>query len=181
VKRADQQRRRLMLAALASSMASVTGPAHTAGRELRFASLGQALDELDSMAEAAARDTAATWSWAETLEHCAQSIEYSIVGYPQTKSPLFQRSLGAIAFRVFAMRGYMSHNLREPIPGAPSYRASTSTRTAVVRLRAAIRGFQTCEDALFPHFAYGVLSKVEYEQAHLMHLAEHFAEFVAKP
>ncbi|MES2899279.1 MAG: DUF1569 domain-containing protein [Pseudomonadota bacterium] len=180
MKRADRQRRRLLLTGLAG-VAGVAAPAQAAqGRELRFSSLSQALEELERMPEATALDKAGTWSWAQTLQHCAQSIEYSMVGYPQYKSPLFQRTLGAFAFKVFALRGHMSHNLREPIPGAPPYRATTSTRTALRRLRSAIEAFHDTRGELHPHFAYGVLSKAEYEQAHAMHLADHFAEFVAR-
>ncbi len=172
-------RRRLLLAAVASA-GLLGAPARAAGRELRFASLKEALEELERMPEATALDRAGTWSWAQTLEHCAQSIEYSMVGYPRSHSPLFQRSLGAMAFKVFSLRGHMAHNLREPIPGAPSYRATTSTRTAFKRLRTAIGAFHAWSSALHPHFAYGMLSKAEYEQAHAMHLANHFAEFVAR-
>lgn len=61
---------------------------------------------------------AARWSWSQTLEHCAQSIEYSLQGYPQLYSPLFQHTAGAAAFAVFRARGYMQHDINEPIPSA---------------------------------------------------------------
>ncbi len=166
-----------MLAVLA---AGATAPALASERELRFASLRQALEELERMPEATALNKTDTWSWAQTLEHCAQSIEYSMVGYPKNKSPLFQHTLGAIAFKVFALRGHMSHNLREAIPGAPAYRATTGTRTALARLRHSINAFHEFNGPLRPHFAYGALNKAEYEQAHAMHLANHFAGFKAR-
>jgi hypothetical protein len=33
---------------------------------------------------------------------------------------------------------------------------------------------------LMPHFAYGALDKADYEQAHAMHLANHFSAFEAR-
>ncbi|MDB5932003.1 MAG: hypothetical protein JWR60_3710 [Polaromonas sp.] len=73
----------------------------------------------------------------------------------------------------------MSHNLGEPIPGAPMLPASTDPATAIVRLRRAIEDFQATAKPLRGHFAYGELSKPAYEQAHAMHLANHLSAFDA--
>lgn len=71
----------------------------------------------------------------------------------------------------------MSHNLAEPIPGAPALDARTDSAAAVARLQRAIQEFQGTTAPLRPHFAYGDLSKPEYERAHAMHLANHFSAF----
>ena len=87
-------------------------------RQLLFATLTEAMLEVERLAGAAvhALAPATVWNWSQTLEHCAQSIEFSLQGFPAPRSALFQNTLGAAAFNVFALRGRMSHNLAEPIP-----------------------------------------------------------------
>lgn len=88
-------------------------------RQLVFGSLADASKELDRLAKAADLRPGSDWNWPQTLVHCAQSIEYSLTGFPQMKSAVFQRTIGAAAFSVFSWRGRMTHDLAEPIPGAP--------------------------------------------------------------
>lgn len=144
-------------------------------RQLVFKTLDEALLEMDRLATAPALKIATAWTLAQTLDHCAQSIEYSLAGFPESKSALFQNTAGALALKVFAWRGRMSHSLTEPIPGAPALDGNITTATA--RLRQAVQNFHHHTTALRPHFAYGDLSKAEYEQAHAMHLANHFSAF----
>jgi hypothetical protein len=40
--------------------------------------------------------------------------------------------------------------------------------------------FSAWTKPLQPHFAYGALSKPDYEQAHAMHLAQHLSGFKLK-
>ena len=149
-------------------------------RPLAFAALGEALQEVERLAAAGVRalEPATAWNWSQTLVHCAQSIEYSLSGFPAPRSTLFQNTLGAAAFHVFALRGRMNHDLAEPIPGAPALDASVpDASSALARLRQAVNGFTTHTGPLHPHFAYGPLSKGQYEQAHAMHLANHLSAF----
>ena len=149
-------------------------------RQLVFGTLGEAMREVERLSAAPVRplDPATAWNWQQTLEHCAQSIEYSLQGFPQPKSALFQSVLGAPAFQVFAWRGRMSHNLAEPIPGAPALDALAPDATAALaRLREAVQAFTAHAGPLQPHFAYGALDKAQYEQAHAMHLANHLSAF----
>lgn len=146
-------------------------------RQLVFGSLDQALRELDRLTQAPTLKSATAWTLPQTLVHCAQSIEYSITGFPQSKSPLFQSTAGSLAFKAFSWRGRMRHDLVEPIPGAPALFADTELTPGVARLRQAVATFHAATTPLRPHFAYGDLSKAEYEQAHAMHLANHFSAF----
>jgi hypothetical protein len=148
-------------------------------RQLRFSTLDPALTELTRLAEAPALSAQTPWNWGQTLVHLAQSIEYSMVGFPEAKSALFQRTVGAAAFGVFAWRGRMSHPLDDPIPGAPALAADTDVSAALTRLHTAVLVFHAHNGPLKPHFAYGALSKAEYEQGHAMHLAGHFSAFEA--
>jgi hypothetical protein len=180
------QSRRLFItstAGVATALVAVGTPGCQAvsnDRQLKFASLAAAEDELAQLARAEELVSSTTWNWAQTLMHCAQSIEYSMTGYPEAKSRLFQRTVGSAAFEAFSWRGRMSHDLAEPIPGAPQLDAKLESARALERLRGAVLGFRQWSGLLKPHFAYGALSKKEYELAHAMHLANHFSAFHAK-
>lgn len=150
-------------------------------RDLRFATLSEAQHELDRLARLADRPQTAAWTWPATLTHCAQSIRFALSGYPQAKSELFQCTVGRAAYQVFAWRGQMSHDLSEPIPGAPALRPQADPQAALAELHQAIEAFHRHTGELQPHFAYGRLSKAEYELAHAMHLANHLAAFDIKP
>lgn len=126
---------------------------------------------LDGLARSAT-STRSGWSLTKVLHHLAQSIEYSMDGYPEMKPAWFRASLGALAGRAFQRAGAMRHGLEEPIPGAPSLQ-EMPTPVAIFRLRAAIERYAAHEDPLHPHFAYGQLDRESYTRAHLMHIADH--------
>lgn len=180
----DPSRRRFLGTALSAGIATAGGGLVLAAcgsrgldRQLVFRSLDEALRELDRLAAAPALAGSALWTWPQTLIHCAQSIEYSITGFPQPKSKAFQQTVGSTAFAVFQWRGHMSHDLAEPIPGAPTPAPDADTATALARLRRSFDAFRASPEPLQPHFAYGALGKRDYEQAHAMHLANHFSAF----
>jgi hypothetical protein len=173
----------LATCAAAGCVAATTsgcGDSAATDRKLVFASLADALRQLDSVTSATPLNPAGTWTWSKTLLHCAQSIEYSLTGYPEARSALFQHTAGAIAFSFFKSRGRMQHNLLEAIPGAASLDANAASTVALAALRKAIDTFEKHAGPLQPHFAYGALSKAEYEQAHAMHIANHLSAFDLK-
>lgn len=182
----DTPRRSLLI--LATGVATALSAAGISGcqvgspneRSLHFSSLTAAEEELTRLAQAKELAKGSTWNWAQTLEHCAQSIEYSMTGYPALKSALFQRTVGSAAFGVFAWRGRMSHDLTEPIPGAPTLQTAAEPAQALDRLRRSILSFRQWSGPLQPHFAYGVLDKSKFELAHAMHIANHLSAFRAK-
>jgi hypothetical protein len=137
-----------------------------------FDSLGSALRLLHEL-PATAR-TAEGWPLAQVLVHAAQSVEYSMAGFPQPNSALFRATVGPLAFAVFDARGRMSHGLTEPIPGAPAIDATTPLAAARDRLVKALTDFDAHTGPLQPHFAYGDLDKGSFLRAHLMHLADHW-------
>lgn len=120
------------------------------------------------------------WNLSQVLQHLAQSIEFSMQGFPALKGRWFRSTIGAAAFAVFNARGAMSHDLAEPIPGAPGLDASQTLKTSMQRLLDAMDAFADFRGTLQPHFAYGELTKPQYERAHLMHLANHWTQFHAK-
>ena len=77
------------------------------------------------------------WNPAQVFAHLAQSIEYSMTGFPQPKSALFQSTVGAAALAVFHSKGAMTHSLTEPIPGAPAIAVTDDQTAALERVLAA--------------------------------------------
>lgn len=115
------------------------------------------------------------WSPTEVFNHCAQSIEYSISGYPELKPLWFRSSVGPLAFSVFAARGAMRHPLDEAIPGAAALNSPATLAQALQRLQQAFSDFAAYQGELQPHFAYGALSHADYAQAHVLHLYNHMS------
>lgn len=144
-------------------------------RKLRFANLDKAINELKKMEVAKKINPNGNWSWFQILNHCAQSIEYSLTGYPENKPAIFRMTAGKVAATVFSSRGYMSHDLNAPIPKAPDIAKEGDEREAMLRLYKAIDDFKNFNGELKIHFAYGALSKPDYDQAHAMHIANHLS------
>ena len=119
--------------------------------------------------------TSGQWNLSQIFNHAAQSIEFSIMGYPINKPEMFRRSLGALAFQGFALWGKMTHDLAEGIPGAPEL-AVDNNGAALQRLIQSLSHFDQFKGQLQPHFAYGELTKQEYALAHVLHLNNHLEE-----
>lgn len=117
--------------------------------------------------------TQGAWTLPWVLEHCAQSIEYSLSGYPVLRSGLFRATIGRIAKRKFLGSGAMSHDVEAAIAGAPAL-SLTDTNVAADRLTKAIAAFRAHEGSLADHLAYGACSKADYEALHAMHVTDHF-------
>lgn len=143
----------------------------------RFASMDDALATLGQLRDRPPGTTGA-WDLAHVLHHTAQSVEYSMSGFPALKPAWFRATVGAYAFALFNAGGQMTHNLAEPIPGAPGIAEGQPLVAAIDRIVAALQAFERHDGALAPHFAYGALDKPAFRRAHLMHLANHWNEAV---
>lgn len=113
------------------------------------------------------------WNLSQTLQHCAQTVRYSVTGYPRLKPALFRATAGALAKRVFLRRGAMRHPLGAEIDGAPPLDRDLPVARAVAQLTEAVAVFtaHTGEHTLHP--AYGRCTHDEFARLHAMHLAEH--------
>jgi hypothetical protein len=132
------------------------------------------LDELErQIAAADDRPGPGGWTLAQTVAHCAQSIEYSIAGYPKLRSALFRATIGPLAKRKFLRAGRMSHDLAAPVAGAPALPPELALADARDRLRAAVAAFRAHPGPFAPHLAYGACSKDEYARLHLLHVEDH--------
>jgi uncharacterized protein DUF1569 len=113
------------------------------------------------------------WSIARVLAHCAQSLEYSITGYPELRSGLFRATIGPLVKRRFLKAGKMSHDVMGSIAGAPEIANEIAFDEARARLHAAIEGFRNHAGPFAPHLAYGRCTKDEYAALHLLHVEDH--------
>lgn len=116
-----------------------------------------------------------SFDYGQLLEHCAQSIEYSMRGYPELRSAVFRATIGRIAKGKFLRQGFMRHDLDAPIPGAPPLAAGSSIASARKRLLSAMDELLSGAEALSPHLAFGRCTRDEYEKIHSMHIAEHLS------
>lgn len=118
--------------------------------------------------------TAGAWTLAQAIAHCAQSVEYSLTGYPKLRSRLFRATIGPLVKRKFLRAGRMSHDVTAPVAGAPAI-ADVSFDDARQRALAALAAFRNHDAPMAPHLAYGPCSKIEYATLHLLHLQDHLA------
>lgn len=119
------------------------------------------------------------WLPNEIFNHLAQSVEFSMIGYPEHRSAAFKSLIGKPAFSAFSYRGEMMHSLHEPIPGAVEL-DFFDTNESILRLIKSLLNFDVFSGELQPHFAYGELAKEEYRLAHIMHINNHLTEIVIK-
>jgi hypothetical protein len=140
--------------------------------------LQSVLDELNILEKSKSITVPGDWDVNQVFHHCAQSIEFSLVGYPVEKTKFFQNTVGKIVLKVFLAKGSMNHSLVEPIPGAPTLpEKNPHFSSGLERLRKSIQDFQNFSGDLSPHFVYGRVSKQDYEQVHAMHIANHLSSF----
>lgn len=173
-------KRRSTLKYLASGgiIVALGGGYHWLTKERDHADLGLDLimKRLDSL-DLNTIETTGAWEVARTFNHLAQSVEFSMTGYPEMKSPLFQNTAGKLAFSVFQARGRMMHGLDEKIPGEIVDANQEDPKQARQRLTDALEKFDGFTESLQPHFAYGNLNRTQYALAHVMHVNNHLEEF----
>lgn len=167
-------RRQFLYASSAVVVAGATG-AGLVRMARPAADLDALLGELSALDPATLRFRG-KWSAFTVLSHLAQSIEYSMTGYPALKPAWFRHTVGPVALAAFETAGAMRHNLAEPIPGAPGLAATGNVAEALERLLTALTTFREWQAPLQPHFAYGTLSREDYAAAHLMHIRNHLQE-----
>lgn len=148
------------------------------GADKESLTIAATLNKLEALTDKAISHTG-NWNPATVFVHCAQSIEYSMTGYPDHKSDVFKSTVGSLAFSAFALKGAMTHGLDQPIPGAPDINSDQNLPLALAQLKKSLTDFSQYEGDLEPHFAYGKLTKTEYEAAHVMHVYNHLQEFSA--
>ncbi|WP_328752850.1 DUF1569 domain-containing protein [Streptomyces sp. NBC_00285] len=114
-----------------------------------------------------------TWNLSQTVQHCAQTVRYSVIGYPVLKPALYRATVGRMAKQVFLRRGAMKHPLGAEIDGAPPLDPGLAVSDAAADLADAVAVFNghTADHATHP--AYGRCTHDEFAQLHAMHLSDH--------
>ena len=135
-------------------------------------------------AEVLAPDSA--WNLSQTIQHCAQTVRYSVSGYPRLRPALFRATIGALAKRVFLLRGATKHPLAAEIDGAPPLASDLPVTVSAAQLTEAVALFTAHTGGHAPHPAYGRCTHKQFDRLHAMHLAEHLpgllnAWFPARP
>lgn len=148
---------------------------HLIARDIRLQSFDKVMVELEKLGKAPKILLSPGWNLAHTFDHCARSIEHSMLGFPELKNPVFRAIVGTAVFHVFDMQGYMRHDVTQEIPGDEEPPANLTLDAALTRLKQSIDTFEHWTGELKPHFAYGTLSKSQYERANAMHIANHLA------
>ena len=166
----------LLLTASGTVLSTLHCGTHMA-RDLRFKNLDDALLEIDRVSVSAKVETNGPWNSSQVFAHLAQSIEYSMTGYPENKPAIFRKTIGRIVLAKFLGQGYMQHNLSDAIPGAPALDANLPFADAVARLKKAISDFRAFQDHLAMHFVYDEATKDQYERVHAYHIANHLSAF----
>jgi hypothetical protein len=144
-------------------------------RDLQLINFSEALQELKKLETSKIKVVSGSWNLYQIINHCAQSIEYSMSGYPELKSVVFRKTVGKLAYSVFSFKNKMSHDTNAPVPGAPDLAKEGDIKIALQRLYKAIEDFQNFTGELKPHLAYDNLNKIEYEKARSMHIANHLS------
>ena len=106
------------------------------------------------------------------LDHCAQSIECTMDGFPQMKPRILQSTVGALIAKRFLSAGFMSHDVRAPVPGLENVEG-LAFEAGRDRLEKAMARFASHQGPLAPHFFYGPLARDPYEALMAMHVANH--------
>lgn len=140
-----------------------------------FQSLGEVSTFLKSLSPEASITSTGDWQPVQIFRHMRQSLTYSMEGFPQMKSELFQNTFGSLAYHLFSAKGAMTHSLSEPIPGAENLSAEGSVQKEIGLLIEDIEKFLSL-NKLYPHFAFGKLSPQQYQLAQLFHINDHFTE-----
>lgn len=174
------KKRRVLLTGLATSLLALAGAASYRKSTVVITTVAEIQTRLSALKAGKLTNTSG-WSPHKVFVHLAQSIDYSMTGYPEMKSPTFQHTAGAAAFYAFSVAGAMTHNLSEPIPGAPAIADSGDTNAAIDMVIAALQKFEQYAGEIKPHFAYGSLSKAEFANAHVMHIENHLKAMSCGP
>lgn len=173
------KRRRFLLASGAVAAGLATGAVLYRRTSMTAPSLAALVEDLVALQSERLISTGA-WSPFKVFAHLAQSIDFSMTGYPQMKSPVFQHTAGRLAFFAFSTAGAMTHDLAAPIPGAPVIPENGQTAESIDRLLASLDNFERYQGTLRPHFAYGELARDDYLAAHVLHVRNHLDEIAAQ-
>lgn len=140
-----------------------------------FSTIAQLLEVLESLRGRTLRSGTA-WNPAQVLQHCAQSVDGSLRGYPKVLPGILRATVGRVVVGRMLSKGVMRHNLVGPLPGGPPLDPTVDAQHALQRLLSSVTAFEAHGGPLQPHVLFGVLEKGAYGRYHVLHMADHFRE-----
>ncbi len=139
-----------------------------------FASLEEAQKGIENLEE---KDVPKVEGWTpyHTLVHCAQTIAFSMEGYPEMKPAIIRGTIGKLALHVFLKKGAMRHNLTADVPGLAWKEQEGTFQEGKKILGQSISDFLQYKGELKPHLLFGNMSFSEYNRYFAMHLTDHLS------
>jgi hypothetical protein len=141
-------------------------------RDLNFRTSDEALAEVDRLL-AAPYERRGNWDLAQVCDHLADAFDGSIHGYSFAAPWIIRALLGkpalwyVLRFRSIPIRARRPRDL-DPQPGK-------DPAACAARLRESVRAFEASKDPLAPHPFFGRISREQWRQVHLFHMAHHLA------
>jgi len=114
-----------------------------------------------------------TYTFTQTVQHAAQSIGYSMTGYPRLAPVSLRVTVGRAVKHLFLSRGAMRHNLSAPVSGAPELDTGLPDLAAIELLRTTVNRLAAFDGVLQPHPTYGRCTKEQVASLQTLHLREH--------
>ena len=150
----------------------------TSTRQLRFASIDDALREIDAIVEAerAGRlQTIGQWTAGQNLAHLAAWIEYGYEGYPIAAPPWPIRMILKMMLGRYLKKG-MPRGVRIPrVPQGTYGQDDMPVEQAAERLKSAFQQLQRKEPCPFHSPAFGPMSYEKRVQLNLRHAELHLS------
>ncbi|WP_435009880.1 DUF1569 domain-containing protein [Tundrisphaera lichenicola] len=139
-------------------------------RHLRFTSFDDVMPDVDRLLEG--HTTAGDWSLAQICRHLA-TVARRVVDMPASTPSDPSQWVGEEQKRKVLESGI----LPEGIPGPPEIMppAGLDDREEVEGLRRAIAHYLASPGPVIPHRIFGPLTKAEWDQLQLIHLAHHLS------
>jgi hypothetical protein len=147
-------------------------------RRLRLETIGDAMEELDRIAQAERNGTLTAhgnWTPGQIMAHVAAWIEYGWGGYPIKPPPFFVRWIMRLMLKRYLRNGMPTG---VTIPGVASGTTGADqidTRDAIERLRAAFARLASGDAVQFDSPAFGPMGNADRVQLQLRHAELHLS------
>jgi hypothetical protein len=149
-----------------------------ARRKLRFATIDEALGEIDRIVaaeQAGTLHTTGNWTAGQIMGHIAAWINYSFEGYPLRPPPWIIRFILRRLGRRYLRDGMRAGQHIPGIEGGTVGIESLSTAEGAERVRRALRRLTSGEVARFDSPAFGPMSMDDRIQLNLRHAELHLS------
>ena len=147
------------------------GTTTTGRRPLQFATLAEVMPDVDRLLQG--HRTVGRWSLAQICNHLAQTLIYSIEGFPDRAPWLLRRTFGAFAKRHVLATGVIREGGKLPERYLP--RPGLDDRAEAEALRGALHLYSAHPGPLADHPLFGPLDRAEWTRIHCVHSAHHLS------